>query len=39
MKGAALWSLRSNAEQHPSISELSKAEADIAGGAERRYLR
>jgi hypothetical protein len=38
-KGAALWSLRSNAEQHPSVKELCEAEADIPGGAGRRYLR
>jgi hypothetical protein len=38
-KGAALWSIRSNAEQHPSIKELCEAEAEIAGGAARSWLR
>jgi hypothetical protein len=37
-KGAALWSLRSNAEQHPSVKGLCVAEAGVAGGAGRRYL-
>ena len=38
-KGAALWSLRSNAEQHPSVKELCEAEAGVAGGVGRQYLR
>ena len=37
-KGAALWSLRSNAEQHPSVKALCEAEAGVPGGAGRRYL-
>ncbi len=37
-KGAALWSLRSNAEQHPSVKGLCDAEAAVAGGAGRRCL-
>jgi hypothetical protein len=38
-KGAALWSLRSNAEQHPGVKRLCEAEAAVTGGAGRRYLR
>lgn len=38
-KGAALWSLRSNAEQHPIVKGLCEAEADVAGGDGRRYLK